>query len=92
MEYKNQEVYETIVKGCASDEELRNEIDHADAINQELFQKNLMKDLNDNLENNIIAPEVDNNNIIQKQANIDVDMDESRLDESISEIQLKKEN
>jgi len=92
MEYKNQEVYETIVKGCASDEELRNEIDHADAINQELFQKNLMKDLNDNLENNIIAPEIDNNNIIQKQASKDVDMDESRLDESISELQLKKDN
>ena len=92
-EHKNEEVYETIVKGCAADENLKNELDRSGAANQEIFQRKLMEDLNDDLDQGIIMPEVDNNDIkLEKQAQNENNLDESKLDKSeISVLELKKQ-
>ena len=85
-EYKNEEVYDKIVKGCASDIDLQDTIDTLGIRNQESFHNKLLSDLHEEYDNNLLSS---NNQAKEvKKENI-IDTDESVLDKTVDEPELK---
>ena len=87
-EKNNQTVLDTIVQGCAKDEDVRNQLDQQMAVNQELFQKKLFEDLKEDIESGLIQADFDNNIKVEKNQNIDQkaqSVEESVLDKTMND-------
>ncbi len=88
-ETKIEGTYETIVKGCASQETLQQQLDEINASNQAELQRRLVESLNEEVENNILPNLIDRDTHHEMEQNVER---QKEADESVLDLSLEKHN
>ena len=84
----NESCYDKIVDECSKSNYLTSKMEEEERINQEIFQRKVQQDVEEQFESNNDMI-IDKGSALQKEDK-EEDLDESRLDKTIDEIQLEK--